>query len=281
MNDDSLNSNFEWKKKGFDKREKPSRRIDALEASASDSKKKNKILQAIPLADTSNVSFNSHLKKMRKRIKQALDEDEDDEDEFENIIATPVFAVEEQFSPNPLFEGLNDSEKKIIEQNEAFQQVQMQQNAAKLNALLHVNKLAGKAGLSKLSAQAFAENIQNNGWERDTFETAVKNYIAPQLKIKRSHLTDEKTQKLLFGLKRLQKIGGIAAVRGMKVDDVIKLTDKKYNDKHIAQTVLKKTGRKLSPAEDRKLQKKQTQQKVHFKDLLQQKQQQDRVFTKV
>lgn len=281
MNDDSLNSNFEWKKKGFDKREKPSRRLDEHEASVPNPKKKNKVLQPIPLSDTSNVSFNNHLKKMRKRIKQALDEDEDDEDEFENVIATPVFAVEEQFSPNPLFEGLNDSEKKIIEQNEAFQQVQMQQNAAKLNALFHVNKMAGKAGLSKLSAQAFAENIQNNGWEQDTFETAVKNYIAPQLKIKRSQLTDEKTQKLLFGLKRLQKIGGISAVRGMKVDDVIKLTDKKYNDKHIAQTVLKKTGRKPDPAEDKRLQKKQTRQKVRFMDLLQQKQQQDRVFTKV
>lgn len=278
MNDDFLTSNFEWKKKSFDKKEKPSRRIDVREEVASDSKKKNKLTQVVPLSDTSNISFNSHLKKMRKRIKQAIDDDDEDEDEFENIIATPVFAMEEQFEKRPLFDGLSDSEKQIIEQNERLEHVKMQQNVSKLAALAQVNNLAGKAGLSKLSSRTIAENMQNSGWGQDTFETAIKHYVAPHLKAKKSDLSPEKTKQLFLGLQRLQKIGGVSAVEGMKVDDVIKLTDKKFNDQHIAKTVLKKTGRKLDPAKDRQQERKRTKTNVSFKVLLQQKQ--DRTLTK-
>lgn len=275
MSDDTLNSNFEWKKKSFDKKERLSRRIDANQASLSDFKRKDNITNAVPLTAQKTVDFDRHLKKMRKQIKQNIDDDEEeDEDSF---VSDPLSSLllENAFLENQLFESLSDAEKEILMQHQQTQQnLKLQKDIAKLQALADANAFAKKAGLPKLSPRTVAENMQHNGWGKDTFRTAVEHYITPDIDIGKK-LDPQKIKKLMSGIKRLQKIGGISAVQGMKINEVIHITDKKYDDKKVAQLLLKKTGRNPSKTADKKREKKiQHPQKVSFKKLIQRRQEQ-------
>lgn len=279
--DDALSSNFEWKKKSFGKKEKFSRRINIKQATYSEEKQKNQITNSIPITNHSPITITNNLRRMRKTIKQALDEEDDEEDDYINSINTPLFQKEEETpESNSLFNALNDTEKRLVTQNSTIELMQMQQNASKIAALHKVNYLARKSGISPLNEREFSENLQNNGWSEETFKMAIEKYIAPNLKSKRGDLTYAKAQKLMKGLKRLQKMGGIYAAEGMKTNDVIRITNKKYNDERVAKMLLRKTGRKLSRNNDRKREKKQNRTKISFKQLLQQKQQ-DKTFTKV
>ena len=273
MNNDALNPNFEWKKKSFGKKERLSRRIDANQAELSDFKKKNNIIDAVPLTAQASADFNRHLNKMRKKIKQAADDEEDeDEDDFINV--SPLSLSFEEFNESSLFESLNNQEKMLLAQKQTLQNMTLQKDASKLQALDTVNKLAKKNGLNKLSQKALSETMQSSGWGKETFRTTIEHYLAPDVRINRK-LDPQKIEKLMVGLKRLKKIGGFSAVQGMKINDVISITDKKYNDSKVAQLLLKKTGRKANLATDKKWEKKQTHpSKISFKKLLQQRREQ-------
>jgi len=273
MSDDALNPNFEWKKKSFGKKERLSRRIDANQAELADFKKKNKITGSVPLTAQASADFNRHLNKMRKKIKQAADDnDDDDEDDFMDI--SPLSLSFEEFDESSLFQSLNNQEKALLAQKQALRDMQLQKDASKLQALATVNKLAKKTGLKKLSKTAVSETMQNSGWGKETFRTTIEHYVAPDVRLNRK-LDAQKIEKLMIGLKRLKKIGGFSAVQGMKINDVISITDKKYNDTKVAQLLLKKTGRKANPSADRKWEKKRNHpSKISFKKLLQQRREQ-------
>lgn len=271
MNDDPLSSNFEWKKKGFGKKEKLSRRIDANQASVSKAKRKNQITDPVSLAAPSSVSFNHHLKKMRKRVKQALDEEEEDEENENFLFLDPsLMLLDDELDANPLYNGLNEAEKNVIAQNKTIAQIKMQQDASKIRALAAVNAFAQQAGLDSLSSQDLNAHMQNNGWGQDTFKMALEHNISPNIKMGGTQLNTQKIQKLMKGLKRLQKMGNLSAADGMKMSDVIKITDKKFNDEKVAKLLLRKTGRDID-----KIEKKRTahqRRKVSFKTLIQEKQ---------
>ena len=174
MGDDTLNSNFEWKKKGFGKKERLSRRIDAKKASLSDAKKKNDFTASLSFTAQKNENFNHHLKKMRKKIKLALDDEEDDEDSLD-VIDLSALSLENEMGENLLYHGLSEKEKKFISQKQTLREIKMQQEASKVQALSAANRFAQKAGLPKMSPSDVAENMQNNGWGKDTFKRAVEN----------------------------------------------------------------------------------------------------------
>ena len=276
MSDETLNPNFEWKKKGFGKKERLSKGIDATQAVLNEIRKKNDLSS---VTTTTNSTFSVHLRKMHKKIKEALDE-EDDEDEDENsfVYDTSLSALmEQQAVDNSLFQSLNETEKKIIRQRHTLNNIKMLQDAAKLNALSKVNQLAQETGLKKLSSAEFAENMQNNGWGKETFQMALTHDVAPDIKVGLAKLDEQKAKDLMRGLKRLERIGGFSTVRGMKINVVIKITNAKYDDKKVAKLLLQKTGRKPDIAADRRAAKQREQErtpKVSFKKLLQQKQEQ-------
>lgn len=271
MDDDTLNSNFEWKKKGFGKKEKLSRRIDANQASSSELKRKNNFTEAVSLTAQSSVSFDHHLKKMRKKIKQALDEEEEDDEEENILLLDPSnLFLDNELNSNPLYNGLNEAEKNVLSQNRTIEQIRMQQDASKIKALATVNAFARKAGLEPLSTRDLGAHMQNSGWGDDTFKMAIEHSVSPHIKTGIAQLDSQKVQKLMKGLKRLQKMGNLSAADGMKMNDVIKITDKKYNDEKVARLLLKKTGRNLKDL-DKKRELHQNR-KVSFKTLIQQKQ---------
>lgn len=273
MNNDDLNPNFEWKKKSFGKKEHSGRGFNQNQAALIEAQKKNEFSSAIPLTAPTPLAANLHLQKMRKTIKQAVDEDDDEEEDTLVLSRNPL--LDDEMNSNPLFQGLSEPERRLLRQKQTLREIRLQQDAAKLHALVTANTFAKKNGIPSLSAQDIAETMQNNGWEKETFRRTLEHHLAPDIKIGFSKINPEKVKKLLKGLKRLQRIGGISAVRGMKMNEVIRLTDKKFNDKKIAQMLLKKTGRKLDLNKDKKLKKNKYPQKISFKKLLQ-KQQQER-----
>lgn len=282
MNDETLNPNFEWRKKSFGKKERLSRRIDTNQAALSETKKKNNFSQALPIT-APNAAFDNNLKKMRKKIKRALDDEEEDEEE--NDIFTDIsnpLSLDNAMNENPLFYALSDNEKQLLKQKQTLRDINMQQKAAKITALATVNAFAKKAGLPKISPQDMAEHMQNNGWGKETFRSAIEHSVAPDIKVGTAKLNPEKIKKLMAGLKRLQKLGGFYAVQGMKMNDIIHITNTRHDDKKVAQLLLKKTGRKATISADKKRARLYHQQKVSFRKLLQQKQsQQQQSATKV
>ena len=180
MGDNTTNSNFEWKKKHFDKNERLSKGIDVRQASLADKQKKDQITSVLPI--TASAS-DPHLKKMRKKIRQAVDEEDDDDEEdfFDNSLTDWTF-LNQTDEIEPFAQKNNDQALRDKELKRTLKNVEMQHNNAKLQALTKVNRLAAKSGLSPLSTQDFAANMQNNGWENETFKMAVEHHIAPDLK---------------------------------------------------------------------------------------------------
>ena len=275
MDSETTNPNIEWKKKSFGKKERLSRHLDAQQNVYNQIKAKEESAKSSSVASQINAPFSSHLKKMRKKIKDALDEEEDDDEEEYNFVFdnSLLFLENTKASDTSLFQGLDDKEKQIIRQKQISQNIQDQQNTSKLFALSRVNRLARESGLGNLSPQDIAENMQNNGWGKETFEMAVKHNVAPDIKTGFAKLDDKKIKDLMRGIKRLQKLGGFSAVQGMKINDVIRITSDNNNDQEVAKLLLKKTGRKPNPHHKKK--HRIPSQKVSFKKLLQQRQERE------
>ena len=78
MEDNSSNPNIEWKKPGFGSSEKLSLKVNTKEAVLYDAKKKNGLQKSNPLTP---ADLPAGLKKIRKKIKDVFDEDEEDEND--------------------------------------------------------------------------------------------------------------------------------------------------------------------------------------------------------
>lgn len=275
MDNETTNPNIEWKKKSFGKKERLSRHLDAQQNVYAQIKAKESSAKSSSVASQINAPFSSHLKKMRKKIKEALDDEDEDEEEYSFVFDNSLLFLDNtKASDTSLFQGLNEKEKQIINQKQTSQNIQNQQNTSKLFALSRINRLAQKAGLGNLSPQDIAENMQNNGWGKETFEMAIKHNVAPDIKIGFAKLDDQKIKDLMRGIKRLQRIGGFSAVQGMKINDVINITNTKNDDQKVAQLLLKKTGRKPN-SHHRKKRHRVSEPKVSFKKLLQRRQEQN------
>lgn len=238
MDDDTLNTNLEWKKKSFGKKERLSRRIDARQATLFESSKKNHFHT---VNTATSLSLSSNLKKLRKKIKDVFDEEDEDEEEY-TPIAQPFMFSEE----NTLFDSLNDTEKQQLNRKRQNREIKMQQDAGKTAALSAANILAKKAGLKSLSKDVINQSMQNNAWEKDTFTMVMENAVTPNIKLGKQALSKDKLLRLMKGLKRLKKIGGYEAAAGMNVSEFIKITDEKLDDQKVAKLLLNKTGRKVS-----------------------------------
>ena len=179
MTDNSSNPNIEWKKSGFGTTEKLSLKINAREAIKYNAKNKNVIQTNNPLTP---ADLPAGLKKIRKKIKDVFDEDED-EDEI--IIATPVQSLQES---NSLYNALNDEEKKILKQQETLQNIKMQQDAGKLEALSLAAHALQEQGVEGLSQQTVARVMQDAAPMNKSLENLVKKDLVKGLKLKDENL---------------------------------------------------------------------------------------------
>ncbi len=241
MTDNSSNPNIEWKKSGFGTTEKLSLKINAREAIKYNAKNKNVIQTNNPLTP---ADLPAGLKKIRKKIKDVFDEDED-EDEI--IITAPIQSLQES---NSLYNALNEEEKKILKQQETLQNIKMQQDAGKLEALALAAHALQEQGVEGLSQQTVARVMQDAAPMNKSLENLVKKDLVKGLKLKDENLSEGRYIQILRGINNLKRAGGLKAVEGLSLSEVERASD----EKQVAKVLLEKTGRK-EPKKKRQLEK--------------------------
>lgn len=243
MTDNSSNPNIEWKKTGFGTTEKLSLKINAREAVKYNAKNKNAIQTNNPLTP---ADLPAGLKKIRKKIKDVFDEDDEDEEEF--IATAPLQSLQES---NSLYNALNEEEKKILRQQETLQNMKMQQDAGKLEALTLAAHALQEQGVEGLSRQTVAKVMQDAAPMNKSLENMVKKDLVKGLKLKDENLAEGRYIQILRGINNIKRAGGIKAVEGLSLREVERASD----EKQVAKVLLEKTGRKEPKKKKRQLEK--------------------------
>ena len=211
MEDNSSNPNIEWKKPGFGSSEKLSLKVNTKEAVLYDAKKKNGLQKSNPLTP---ADLPAGLKKIRKKIKDVFDEDEEDENDS---VFVPSQSLQEA---NSLFNALNEDEKRIFKQQQTLHQIKMQNDAGKLEALAMANKTAQEAGLKGLQKETVNRNMLNPTLDAQGMENIIKQDLAKGLKIKNGQFTEGRYIQVLRGINNIRKVSGIKAVEGLNLQQV-------------------------------------------------------------
>ena len=248
MTDNSSNPNIEWKKTGFGASEKLSRKINTKEAIKYNAKKKNTIQTNNPLT---SADLPVGLKKIRKKIKEVFDEDDEDD---EIIIASPLQSLSEN---NSLYNALNEDEKKQLQQNETLHNIKMQQDAGKLEALSLAAKTLQENGAEGLTQQTVNKVMQSSILEEKFIEKSIKQDLVKGLKLKKTSLSQGRYIQILRGVNNIKKVGGIKAVEGLNLEQLERASD----EKQVARILLEKTGRKETK-QARLAKKKQLEKRV-------------------
>lgn len=237
MSETADNLNIEWKKSGFDSSEKATRRINEQKAAQYDAYKRNSTsrINSITPAD-----LPKGLNKIRKRIRDIYDDEEEDEDDFQ-IVAPNITNPD-----NSLLNALKQEEKQSLAEKENLQRMEMQQKAAQMSVLDAAGKFARNAGLKNLKRETTAMAMTSIGSPDVLLEKVVNDDIAKRLKVKGPKIQARDVNKFFRGIKRIEAVsGGKSLLRGMKVKDIISAGKEKTKDSKINAMILKKSGRKL------------------------------------
>ena len=240
MNDKSSNSNLEWKKTGFDFNERLTLKTNVAKAIAESRKDKNSGLRRFT---PGNISLPNGLIKIRKRIKDVYDEEDEDEDTYSYVNIQMFHAFDASKEESSLMGALADEEKQFIRRQETRQMMDLNQETGKINALLQADKLMKENGMKGLDKRVMSQNFQELTVNTDFTSKAINEDLRKKLKLKGHMLKDEKALKLLNGDKQVKKIAGEKSLEGMKVDDVASIGEKKRSSQETARLILKKTGR--------------------------------------
>lgn len=257
MNEDAdISLNIEWKQdKNGDKNTHTSRRIDEKKATMLGKKSPNSL-------DVGAQSLRKPIgvKKIRSKIKEVFDEDEDEEELEGRIFA---FNNEMDNSDSSLLQGLKEEEKKKLIVEDTIKNQTMQQNAGKMTAILQANQLAKSSGLKKIENKIVNQNMLNVATDTNTFNNTVLEQIAKTEKIKSPKAaTYKSTTDLVKGLGKVKQAEPLKAIddkkaQKLEADELIEI-GKEKSDEKVAKTILKKTGRK----EEKKAKTQDKQEKI-------------------
>lgn len=243
MNDESSNPNLEWKKTGFDKNERLTLKTNVKKAVEYDSKKKTPIQNSFA---TMSGDLPNGLKKIRKKIRDVFDED--DEDENESIIIPNSLE-----STSSLMNVLNSEEKKILQQKETIDNMNNLQKAGQGEALVMANRVVQEFGLKGLNKEVVNKGMMNVSIGSNPMDQALKEELSKDMKIKVKNVSTKDFVKVLRGIKTVQMMSGKKAIEGMKLQDLIKAGEKKGDKQELgfaskeqedANIILEKSGRK-------------------------------------
>lgn len=244
MGEETSNPNLEWKKQGFENKEKLTLKTNIKKALLHEASDKKPLTPEFSLLPT---ELPKGLKKIRKKIKEVYDEDDESEEDFLN---SPL----EQ--SNSLLNALHEDEKQQLKhQQETLDIQKMQQNAGKLHALTAADLAAKELGLKGLSKKNANTQMLDVSLSSSTFEKAIREEAISRLRLRGRKLSEGETINLLRGIRKVQSMAGssdeekIKAVEGWTVEDLVKEGkkdgSKKTDDQNAtAKKILKKSGRK-------------------------------------
>lgn len=231
--DKEKNPNLEWKKSGFETKDKITLKVNVAESIKYDAKKKNNIQKNYTPRP---ADLPAGLNKLRKKIKDVFDEDEEDENEATSF----TIAVMDENSS--LINALNDTEKNILKQHETNNNMKMQQNAGKLEAITIAQQFAKETGMKPNKMESLVSGMQTVGSGDDILKKVIVEDFAKNLNIKGKDLSDGKAIQLLRGIKRIRAVGGNEAIKGLKISEVVNAGEKETDDKKVAKLIQQKRG---------------------------------------
>ncbi len=239
MAEESSNPNIEWNKnkKGFGATEKNSRKTDlkkALEYEATAKKVLDTKISVKP------DQLPKGLKKIRKKIKDVYDE----EDEEEYLFNMPLDI------DNSLYNALNENEKKQVKQQKIINDSKMQQTVGKMEAIMQADLMAKKAGLTGINKKLVNETTADATLVHNPLEKVLSKELSNKVKTGGKVLSSKETVTMLRGVEKIKNVALAAdesqlkALENMKVEEVINAGEKSTDEREIAKMILKKSGRK-------------------------------------
>lgn len=234
MNDESSNPNIEWKKPGFDFNEKITLKTNVRKAVEYEAKNKN---AGIKTYSPGASELPNGLRKIRKKIKNVLDEEnDDDEDEFQIASGLPQ-------DNNALFNALQENEKKVFKIQEEISSINSMQQAGRNQAIMSAEKIAHESGLKNLSKKVIAGNMQDITLGQDITANVVTAQAARSFRYKGEKIPASQAKNLIKGIQRIQEVGGKEAISGLSFNEVMEAGAKKREDKEVIKMMLEKSGR--------------------------------------
>ena len=246
MDNETANPTIERKKnKGFGTAEKLSRRIDKEKALEDEAKAKKPVTVNNGQRPLPN-DLPKGLKKLRKKIKDVYDEDEEDEDYY-------TFLPNEMNSSliNALYE---DERKQLGIRENTLNNQKLQQDAGKMSAIRMANQLSKEFGFGNIDKKIINKNMQDATINSRDFEKILKDDVMSKAKISTRQLSKGETVNLLRGIKRIKRVAmqgkeaELKAIEGLKIDDIINAGERNVDDNKVAEIILKKSGRKNKKA---------------------------------
>lgn len=240
MKEEDISSNIEWEqKKGFSDKTRLSRRVNLQKSISAQAKDRNnfkataKQLKSLP----------ANLKKLKTKIKDIYDEDEEDE---ENEV---IFNFTMEDENSSLISALKEDEKNKLQIKKTLENQKMQQTAGKMEAIMMAEKVSKQLGLKTLKRKIVNENIQDVLLSSETFEKTIKQNVTAKTKIKTESLAAKETTNMVKGLRKIKQasltdeLSKIDIIDNMDANDLVKI-GKSADDQKTAEIILEKSGRK-------------------------------------
>ncbi len=228
-------SNLDWNKKSFETAERLTLKINVHEALKYQAQKSKTTKKTLP----------QNLKNLRKKVRSSYDEEEEDgvdEDILQALRDLQINLTDASNGDNTLLSALSPNERRLIDQNTNIEITRHEQNAGRLNALLQANTLSRKAGISKMSAGEFANQMQDAIYNpRRTKLLSLEKNIAKKMGI-RGDIKKHSVGKVVEGVKRVKETTGNRKVKQLNLDDVKIVGKKKMSQNETAELILRKSG---------------------------------------
>lgn len=256
MDEEASSPNIEWKKKqGFETSEKISRKTDIKKAVEYKAKKKNNFNKSALIPPS---ELPKGLKRIRKKIKEAYEEDED-EDSYTSF---PLGL------DNGLANALYDNEKRQLQQKNTLANQKMQQDVGRMETVMVAEKMARQAGLPGLDKKTINNSMTELTISDAPVEKALSEEISRKTKSSPRQFSKGESVSMLRGIERIRKMAiaadesQIKSLEKMKISDVINAGEQNTDDKEVAELILKKSGRNNKKDINKIVQKSKTVKKI-------------------
>lgn len=245
---EDLNSstNIEWKQNAssISKKTRTTRRIDEKKISLSD-KKNNKL--DIGLSKFGASSGN--LKKIRKKIKDIFDEDDEEENDFVFTHNPLLLNNSDEDKNSSLVESLNADEKQQLITQQTIKNQDMQKSSKKMGDILNAQTELKNSGIKKMDNALINDTMINIATDEKAFDITIQKQVKKSTNVKiRDSYSRKEIKDFIKGLEKVQKSQEVFLENDKKLFEKLKSDDfidigKEKNDQKIAQTIIEKTGR--------------------------------------
>lgn len=229
-------------KKGFDDTERMTLKINVQEALQYEAEKGKKKIGSLP----------KNLKKMKKKVRDSYDEEEEDgidEDVIRSLRELQINQIDASNSDSTLINALNDQERRQILQSTNIEIKRHEENAGKQNSLEQADTHLRKATLRKMTTQEFMNEMNDAIYNPSRLRReAMEHNIAKQMGIK-GEIKKHHEGHVVEGVKKVKELSGNRKVKQLEMKDVQNVGKKNMSQNQTAELILKKSGQTARLAE--------------------------------